>query len=305
VSALRLATSAGQLAQWLAPGRRTVVMTMGALHQGHLDLVRAGASRGGQLIVTVFVNPLQFGPAEDFERYPRDLEADLRLLEPLGVDLVYAPTREDMYPDGSAGVSVDPGKLGDVFEGAVRPGHFRGVLTVVHKLARRTGAEVAVFGQKDAQQLACVRAMNRDLDLGLDIVAVPTRRDADGLALSSRNAYLTPGQRRAALALPRAIAAGARVAAKGASAIRAAAQQAAVQAPADDVSAQHNPAQPTAARMEYLELVDPSDFTPVPADWSGEALLIGAAQVGATRLIDNAPLDVGAASLAASPTLGE
>ncbi|MDR0626165.1 MAG: pantoate--beta-alanine ligase, partial [Bifidobacteriaceae bacterium] len=201
-----------ELRRCLEPGPHWVVMTMGALHAGHLDLVRAAIDRrrqsGGQVIVTVFVNPLQFGPAEDFDRYPRTLAADLAALAGLGVDMVYAPSAADMYPAGEPQVVIDPGPLGSVFEGAIRPGHFRGVATVVHKLATRTGASAAFFGRKDAQQLAVVRQMVADLDLGWEVIAVPTRREADGLAMSSRNRYLSAAGREAALALPRALAAG-------------------------------------------------------------------------------------------------
>ncbi|MDR2113841.1 MAG: pantoate--beta-alanine ligase, partial [Bifidobacteriaceae bacterium] len=245
------------------------------------DLVEAARAQGGQVIVTIFVNPLQFGAGEDFDAYPRCLEADLAQLEERGVDLVYAPSVQDMYPQGAPQIQLHPGPLGEVFEGAVRPGHFRGVLTVVTKLARRTRAQVAVFGQKDAQQLALVRQLNRDLDLGLKIIAVPTRREADGLALSSRNAYLTAAQRQAALALPQAITAGQQAAREGAGSAQI------VQA------ARHHlaPGRPLEF-PDYLELVDPHTFQVVPEPFHGPALLIGAFKVGPTRLIDNAPVTV-------------
>ncbi|MDR1117891.1 MAG: pantoate--beta-alanine ligase, partial [Bifidobacteriaceae bacterium] len=214
----RVARTLDELREALEPGPRTVVPTMGALHQGHLDLVEAARAEGGQVIVTVFVNPLQFGPGEDFDRYPRSLDRDRAALAGRGVDLVYAPSPRDMYPAGPPPTTVQPGPLGDRLEGAIRPGHFAGVLTVVLKLFNRTGATAAVFGEKDAQQLAAVRQMLRDLDLGVKLVAVPTRREPDGLALSSRNAYLNPEERTRALALPRAIAAGERAATGGAGA---------------------------------------------------------------------------------------
>jgi pantoate--beta-alanine ligase len=262
-------------------------MTMGAIHQGHLDLVAAAARHraqdGGQVVVTIFVNPLQFGPGEDFDAYPRTLQADLEALAPSGADLVYAPSAEDMYPDGPPRAVIDPGPLGRVFEGAIRPGHFAGVATVVCKLAARTGATRAVFGQKDAQQLAVVRQMVADLDLGWQVSAVPTRREADGLALSSRNRYLTASQRQAALARPRASAAGRHTAAQ--------------QAPAS----QERPAArralgrgPEPAFPDYLELVDPATFDPVDDQWRGRAWLIGALKIGRTRLIDNAEVALGA-----------
>jgi pantoate--beta-alanine ligase len=262
-------------------------MTMGALHQGHLDLVQAANRRrretGGQVIVTIFVNPLQFGPAEDFDAYPRTLAEDLEALRGAGVDLVYAPSAADMYPNGAPQVTVDPGPLGDVFEGAVRPGHFAGVATVVLKLAARTGATAAVFGEKDAQQLAVIRQMKADLDLGWEVIAVPTRREADGLALSSRNRYLSAAERAEALALPHGIAAGQAAARDGARAgeVRRAAL--------DALGRGERLSLP-----EYLNLVDPATFGPVDDAWRGPALLIGALKVGRTRLIDNAGVALGA-----------
>jgi pantoate--beta-alanine ligase len=261
-------------------------MTMGALHQGHLDLVARAqqwrAAVGGQVVVTVFVNPLQFGPEEDFEAYPRTLEADVAALAGRGVDVVYAPSVVDLYPAGPPLVRLNPGPVGEVFEGAIRPGHFAGVLTVVHKLLGRTQPTVALFGQKDAQQLALVRQMVADLDLAVRIVAVPIRREADGLALSSRNRYLSAPQRTAALALPRAVAAGAAAAAAGAgvTTVRQAAWDALGNASSDGFE------------TDYLEVVDPSDFTVLGQAWRGPALLIGAIRVGTTRLIDNAPLTI-------------
>jgi pantoate--beta-alanine ligase len=257
-------------------GPRAVVMTMGALHDGHLDLVRAATARTRDVIVTDFVNPLQFAPSEDYDAYPRTLDADRAALAGTGVRALYAPSLADMYPAGPPDVRVTPGTgpLADAYEGAARPGHFSGVLTVVAKLLARTRAELAFFGEKDAQQLALVRRLVRDLDLRVEIVAVPTRREADGLALSSRNRRLTAAQRAAALALPRALAAGRRAAAdgEGAGAVLAAAG-AEFGAPPD-----------------YLALVRPDDFAIVPPDGAGSALLIGALRVGPVRLLDNAPL---------------
>jgi pantoate--beta-alanine ligase len=281
-----LAVDRTELARRLADGPRTVVMTMGALHQGHLDLVAEAVRRrradGGQVIVTIFVNPLQFGADEDFDTYPRTLEADLEALAGRGVDLVYAPSAADMYPGGPPKVTVDPGPLGDVFEGAVRPGHFAGVATVVTKLAARTGATAAVFGQKDAQQLAVIRRLVADLDLGWEVIAVPTRREADGLAMSSRNRYLTPAERQAALALPRGIGGGLAAAASG--------------APASQVrrAALAALGRGDLRLPDYLAVVDPATFAPADDAWSGPALLIGALKVGATRLIDNAEVALGA-----------
>ncbi|MDR1189815.1 MAG: pantoate--beta-alanine ligase [Bifidobacteriaceae bacterium] len=282
-----VAKSLAEVRDRLAPGPRVVVMTMGALHQGHLDLVRAAREwrqgRGGQVVVTIFVNPLQFGPAEDFDAYPRTLQADLRMLAGEGVDLVYAPSALDMYPGGEPRVTIDPGPLGEVFEGAIRPGHFAGVATVVHKLAARLEASAAVFGRKDAQQLAVVRQMVRDLDLPWEVVSVPTRREADGLARSSRNRYLTTGERAEALALPRGIVAGGQAAAKGATAAQ-------VRQAARAALGRTEPLK----LPDYLELVDPATFQPVDDAWTGAALLIGALKVGRTRLIDNAEVALGA-----------
>lgn len=199
-------------AERAVPGSTTgVVMTMGALHEGHATLVRAARARVGAeglVVVTVFVNPLQFGAGEDLDRYPRTLEADLAVAEAAGADLVFAPSAEEVYPGGEPQVRLSAGPMGGRLEGAVRPGHFDGMLTVVAKLLHLTRPDVAFYGQKDAQQLALIRRMVRDLNFGVDIVGVPTVREADGLALSSRNRYLSAAERRTALALSRALYAG-------------------------------------------------------------------------------------------------
>ena len=181
-----------------------LVPTMGALHEGHLALVRRARGENATVAVSIFVNPTQFGPQEDLATYPRDMERDLALLEKEGVDLVYAPTPEEVYPPGFD-TWVELGALAERLEGAARPGHFRGVATVVCKLFNVVSPDRAYFGQKDGQQLAIIRQMVRDLNLGVEIAAVPTVRDADGLALSSRNAYLTPEQRAAAPVIYRAL----------------------------------------------------------------------------------------------------
>ena len=224
-------------------GRRAVVMTMGALHEGHLALVRAARERADHVVVTIFVNPLQFGPNEDFARYPRDLDADLALLATAGADLVFAPGPDVVYRDGDPMVRVVAGPIETVLEGATRPGHVSGVLTVVLKLAHLVSPDLAFFGQKDAQQLIAVRRMVRDLDVPVEVVAVPTVRDADGLALSSRNAYLTPEQRRQALALSRALRAGLAAASAGAAAVRTAARAVLDGEPG--------------VALDYLALIDP------------------------------------------------
>ena len=261
------------------PGPVAVVMTMGALHAGHATLIEQARRRAASVLVTVFLNPLQFGPGEDLARYPRTLDEDLRLAAASGADVVFAPGPDVVYPDGDPGVRVSAGPLGAVLEGASRPGHFDGVLTVVAKLLHLTRADLAFFGQKDAQQLLLVRRMVRDLDMGVEVVAVPTVREPDGLAMSSRNRYLTPFDREVALVLQRALAAGAAAAPEGPSAVRRAAR--------DVLRAE------PAARVDYLALVDPHDLADVPEHHRGEALLALAARVGSTRLIDNVPLLVG------------
>ncbi|MEE6273603.1 pantoate--beta-alanine ligase [Georgenia sp. MJ206] len=272
-----------------AGGRRAVVMTMGALHEGHLDLVREARRRADHVVVTIFVNPLQFAPAEDLEAYPRDLEADLALLATVGADLVFAPTPDVVYPSGDPLVRVDPGPMGQVLEGRTRPTHFAGVLTVVCKLLHLTRPDVALFGEKDAQQLALIRAMVRDLDLGVEVLGVPIRRDSEGLALSSRNAYLSADERRSALALPASLQAGADVAERGVTAVLEAAR---------DVVATDG------VRLDYLELVDPVTLEALDDDAQGVGLLAVAAWVGTTRLIDNRAVTLGVPQESA-PSPGE
>ncbi|MEU5104734.1 MULTISPECIES: pantoate--beta-alanine ligase [unclassified Streptomyces] len=297
------------LAQFAAPGRVAVVMTMGALHDGHASLIRAARARVGAkglVTVTVFVNPLQFGAGEDLERYPRTLDADLEVAAAAGADIVFAPPVGEVYASGEPSVRMAAGPMGEGYEGASRPGHFDGVLTVVAKLLHLTRPDFAFFGEKDAQQLAVIRRMALDLDFPVEIVGAPTVREADGLALSSRNRYLSAPERSTALTLSRALFAG-----------RDAGRQA-----APEHSGPENPGSPgglplvaspqavrTAARaaldeaaalepplaLDYLALVDPSDFTEVADDHTGEAVLAVAAKVGTTRLIDNVRLWFGAA----------
>ena len=190
-------------------------MTMGALHDGHAQLIRAARQRHDHVVVTIFLNPLQFGPKEDLSRYPRTFDADLEICTAAGVDVIFAPTPDVVYPDGDPGVRVSAGPLGEVLEGASRPGHFDGVLTVVGKLLHLTAARSAYFGQKDAQQLLLIRRMVRDIDFPVDVVSVPTVREPDGLAMSSRNMYLTASDRETALCLSRALRAGGEAAAYG------------------------------------------------------------------------------------------
>ncbi|QDC26790.1 pantoate--beta-alanine ligase [Georgenia yuyongxinii] len=260
-------------------GTRALVMTMGSLHEGHLSLVREAQARADHVVVSIYVNPLQFGPGEDFEAYPRDLEADLALLARAGVDVVFAPSDAEMYPTRPL-VRIDPGPVATVLEGRTRPGHFAGVLQVVAKVLNLVRPDLTVFGEKDAQQLALVRTLVRDLDLGVEIVGVPIRREADGLAMSSRNAYLSPGERASALALVGALRAGADAADRGSEAVLTAAR--AVLEAADGVA------------LDYVALVDPKTFLPLDdGAHTGPGLLAVAARVGSTRLIDNLTVQLG------------
>jgi pantoate--beta-alanine ligase len=263
----------------LGDGDIGVVMTMGALHEGHATLIRRARAREQHVIVTIFLNPLQFGPREDLSRYPRMVDADLEICRREGVDLVFLPTPDVIYPDGDPGVRVSAGPLGNVLEGQSRPGHFDGVLTVVGKLLHLTGAKRSYYGQKDAQQLLLIRRMARDLDFPVEVVTAPTVREADGLAMSSRNMYLTESDRETALCLSRALRAGAAAAAEGPSAVRRAARAVVVKEPL--------------ALIDYLVLVHPSTLEDVPEWYRGEALLAVAGRVGTTRLIDNIPISVG------------
>ncbi|TQS40571.1 pantoate--beta-alanine ligase [Cryptosporangium phraense] len=249
-----------------------VVMTMGALHDGHAALLRQARARAATVIATVFVNPLQFGPNEDFDRYPRTLEGDLEICAREEVDVVFAPTPAVMYPDGQPNTRVNPGPLGEILEGASRPGFFHGVLTVVLKLINLTRPDVVFFGEKDYQQVALVRQMVRDLDLDIEVVGVPTVREPDGLALSSRNRYLSDSERTTALALAAALRAGA-AAPGGAAAVEEAARSVLEQA--------------DGLELDYGVVTAP-DLGPAPA--SGPARLLLAAKVGTTRLIDNGPV---------------
>ncbi|MEV6397310.1 pantoate--beta-alanine ligase [Streptomyces sp. NPDC051907] len=312
------------------PGRTAVVMTMGALHEGHAALVRTARERVGReglVVVTVFVNPLQFGAGEDLDRYPRTLDADLKTAELAGADVVFAPGVEDVYPGGEPQVTIAAGAMGERLEGASRPGHFDGMLTVVAKLLHLTRPDVALFGEKDAQQLALIRRMVRDLNFPVEIVGVPIVRESDGLAMSSRNRYLSTAERRTALALSRALfAAGDRLAAQQALHARAEAMPAApgrtaaltamgearaaadahavvLAAPAggaDAVRATARAVLDEAARaqpplvLDYLALIEPATFAEVPDGHGGEAILAVAARVGTTRLIDNIHLTFGA-----------
>jgi pantoate--beta-alanine ligase len=255
------------------------VPTMGALHRGHRQLIkRAHEDPDAPVYVSIFVNPLQFGPAEDLASYPRPLEADLEVCEADGVDVVFNPTVDELYAAGAPRVTVSPGQLGTVLEGRTRPGHFDGVLTVVAKLLNLVQPTAAYFGQKDAQQLALVRRMVSDLDFPTEIVGVPTVRDDDGLAFSSRNAYLDAEQRRQALALSRALNVGRASGPHGAHAVLEEARSVLAGTPE--------------VKLDYLELVDADTFDAVD-EHTTHGLLLVAAWVGSTRLIDNVTLDLG------------
>jgi pantoate--beta-alanine ligase len=241
-----------------------LVPTMGALHEGHRSLLDAARAACDVVVMSLFVNPSQFDAADDLARYPRDESADAAVAADAGVDLLFAPAPEALYPPGFD-TWVDPGTLGDLLEGAARPGHFRGVATVCTKLFSIVGPDVAYFGEKDAQQVAVIRQVVRDLDLRPEIVAMPTIREPSGLALSSRNRFLSPDERAVALALPRAIQAGV----------------AAHQGGADPVAAARNVLDAEGGlAVDYVEVAD-----------FGAPTLVAAIRVGATRLIDNARLE--------------
>jgi pantoate--beta-alanine ligase len=249
-----------------------VVMTLGALHEAHRTLMREArrlVGLEGTVIVTIFVNPLQFGQGEDYDAYPRPLGADIEVCAAEGVDVVFAPSRGEMYPAGVPAVSVDPGPLATELEGSVRPTHFAGVLTVVAKLLNITRPDFAVFGEKDYQQLVLVRQMVTDLDLPYEVVAAPLVRAPDGLALSSRNAYLSQEDREVALVLSRSLYAG---------------RDASEEGPVAVLEAASTVLREAGMAVDYLELRAP-DLAPTVS--GGPARLLVAAKVGATRLIDN------------------
>ena len=277
----RLLTEQGGSSQGIVP-------TMGALHEGHAALARTAVAQNDVVVATIFVNPLQFGEAVDLERYPRTLEADLALLEAEGVDLVFAPSVDEVYPGGEPMVRITSGALAEKWEGASRPGHFDGALTVVAKLLHYglPGAGQAdyraYFGQKDAQQLTLVRRMVADLNFPVEIVAVPIVRSADGLALSSRNRFLSDAEREAALVLSRAL--------------RLVEDRANAHEPLDLDSARALVESQPLVELDYFDVVDPLTLEPLAENcretpFRGEALVLIAAKVGPVRLIDNVPLD--------------
>ncbi|MCO4238828.1 pantoate--beta-alanine ligase [Pseudarthrobacter sp. MDT3-28] len=299
-TAAELREASARLLAQKAGRSQGLVPTMGALHEGHARLARAAVEQNDVVVASIFVNPLQFGDAVDLDRYPRTLDADLALLEEQGVDLVFAPPVEEVYPGGEPLVRVTAGTLGEKWEGATRPGHFDGALTVVAKLlhygipgaglppagAFASGggglpAYRAYFGQKDAQQLALVRRMVADLNFPVEIVAVPTVRSADGLALSSRNRFLSAEEREAALVLSRAL--------------RLLAERATAHQPLDLESARAMVESQSLVGLDYFDVVDPLTLEPLAENcrkvpFRGEGLALIAAKVGPVRLIDNVPL---------------
>jgi len=291
--------SRAELAAALTDVRRrgtvALVPTMGALHDGHRSLLRAARGLADSVVVSIFVNPLQFGPSEDLDRYPRRFGADLEMCRAEGVALVFAPTPEVMYGAGGH-LTVYSGPLGDELEGAVRPGHFSGVLTVIAKLFGLVRPDTAVFGEKDYQQLTLIRRMVVDLDFAVHVVGAPTVREPDGLALSSRNAYLSTVERRSATALSAALRAGAQAGARGGSAVLDAARAVLV---AHDLAAAAGDTtvgdSADGVEVDYLALRAP-DLGPAPS--TGEARLLVAARVGTTRLIDNVAVVLGPAAAA-------
>ena len=268
-----------KLDEYRAAGRTiALVPTMGALHAGHLRLTQRARELADVVIVSIFVNPLQFAPTEDLSRYPRTFDADVAALDGL-VDVVFAPPVEQIYPDGPTPTRVNAGDIGDLYEGAARPGHFDGMLTVVAKLLNIVQPQVALFGQKDAQQVFLVRRMVRDLNIPVSIEATPTVREPDGLALSSRNRYLDVAARPAALTLSASLRAAADASSQGLDAALEAANRRIHSEPA--------------VKLDYLVAVDPTTFLQVDAHYRGPVTLLVAAHVGGARLIDNTQFTLG------------
>jgi pantoate--beta-alanine ligase len=265
-----------QVSAWRTAGKRVaLVPTMGSLHEGHLSLVRIARSNADVVVVSLFVNPTQFGPNEDFQSYPRDESRDSALLEQAGCDLLYAPEAAEVYPAGFS-TSVSVSGISDAMEGSARPGHFTGVATVVTKLLIQVAPDVAVFGEKDYQQLQLIRRLAIDLDLPVEILAGPTVRDADGLALSSRNAYLTPEQRAVAPALHRALRKAAQAVASGG------------RADAAEAAAREDILKGGFSVVDYVEVRSADDLVRLgPGPVSGNARLLAVGRIGGVRLLDN------------------
>jgi pantoate--beta-alanine ligase len=262
------------IAEERAAGRSIALTpTLGALHAGHLAHLERAAELADTRVVSIFVNPLQFGPSEDLAKYPRTLDDDVVQLAELGVPFVFAPSVEEMYPDGDSQTHVTAGRVGTLYEGRSRPGHFDGVLTVVAKLLLIVTPDFVTFGDKDAQQQFLVRQMVRDLNIPVRVEAIETVREDDGLALSSRNRFLSGNERRAALVLSHALEAAASSADRGIDAVVAAAQGTLMGEPL--------------VQLDYLKIVNPATFLPADDGYHGPALVLVAARVGTTRLIDN------------------
>ncbi|HZB03449.1 MAG TPA: pantoate--beta-alanine ligase [Actinomycetota bacterium] len=260
------------------------VPTMGALHAGHRSLIARAREECGLVAVSIFVNPLQFGPSEDLASYPRDPDRDVALLERAGVDVAFTPSADEMYPSGRPEVTVDPGPIGERLEGGSRPGHFRGVCTVVAKLFGLVGPSRAYFGEKDAQQLAVVRRMVTDLDLPVEVVPCPTARERDGLAVSSRNARLSPDERQAAPCLYESLARAAWLVEGGERDVGVLKAEMAKRVGMEPL-----------ARLDYVAVVDEDTFEEVDR-LRGRSRALIAAHIGSTRLIDNVPLRPGGVS---------
>jgi len=257
--------------------RLAFVPTMGALHEGHRSLITLARSRSDVVAVSIFVNPLQFGPGEDYARYPRSLDDDLEVCEAEGVDAVFVPSVSDLYPPGRQ-VTLDAGILGSVLEGRSRRGHFNGVLTVVLKLFNIIRPQIAIVGQKDAQQLACIQRMVTDLNIGIEVIGAPIVREHDGLAISSRNIFLTATERPVARSISAALE-------KAATQCSVPAARAAAYEVLDRAEAE------PCFELDYATIVNPTTFTEVPDDHVGPAIFLVAARVGDTRLIDNTIID--------------
>ena len=276
---MRIISSAADLAAAVSDARQqgksvAFVPTMGALHDGHISLVEIAHQRADFVVVSIFVNPLQFGANEDFDKYPRTLQADAEKLSQFDVDVLFAPSVEDVYPNGNQ-VTQHASAVGETFEGAVRPGHFDGMLTVVARLFDLVKPDFSIFGDKDAQQLFLIRQMAANSDHrwnSMQVIGAPTMREEDGLAMSSRNRYLTEEERELAQKISQSLRAAEATDGQAAARIDAA-QQVLATAPA--------------VRLDYVALVDPATFEPIEAGFVGRALLIIAARVGNTRLIDN------------------
>ena len=291
-TAAELRAESARLLQAKGGSSQGLVPTMGALHAGHAEVARTAVEQNDVTVVSIFVNPLQFGEPADLERYPRTLEDDLALLDAVGVDLVFAPDVAEVYPGGEPRVRISAGPMGDKWEGSARPGHFDGALTVVAKLLHygtpgaAAGTELpsyrAYFGQKDAQQLTLVKRMVADLNFPVQIVPVPIVRSPDGLALSSRNRFLSDQERGAALALSRAL--------------RLVEERANAHQPLDLDSARAMVESQPLVKLDYFDVVDPGTLEPLAENcrdtpFRGEGLVLIAARVGPVRLIDNVPLD--------------